>query len=299
MGLFSFFRKNQQQSSTGNSDFYSQADEEISASRKRRPGKKREDAIDPLLPQKKRARRRLIGSVALVLAVIIGLPMILDPEPKPLSDDIAIQIPSKDSGSTRTHGAANAPSKSDSAAAGSGLDANEQIVDDAPALASVSPSAAKSGQTPPSVAKPGPASPSTNPVELKNPMEATSTEPAADVVNEAAAEAKAKAKAEAEKKADDAARARAILTGKAPSAAVPKTSGKVVLQVAALSTQEKVDELQKKLKDAGLKSYTEKVNTASGVWTRVRIGPFANDAEAESVRAKLIKIGLNGKLLPA
>src|SRR3546814_7977174 len=79
-GLFAFLRKKQQQASAGNSDFYSQADEETPASRKRRQGKKREEAVDPLLPQKKRARLRLIGAVALVLAVIIGLPMILDSE---------------------------------------------------------------------------------------------------------------------------------------------------------------------------------------------------------------------------
>lgn len=288
MGLFSFSRKNQQQQSSGNSDFYSQADEETSVSRKRRQGKKREEAVDPLLPQKKRARRRLIGAVALVLAVIIGLPMLLDPEPKPLSDDIAIQIPSKDSASTRTQSLANVAPKSDSAVASAALDANEQIVDDA----STSTSTTKPEQTLQSVAQPSQATPAVNPAELKKPIEAQSTEVAAN------AAAEAKATAEAEKKADDAARARAILTGKAPPATVSKTLGKVVVQVAALSTQEKVDELQKKLKDAGLKSYTEKVNTASGIWTRVRIGPFANDAEAESVRAKLIKIGLNGKLLP-
>lgn len=293
MGLFSFFRKNQQQSSSGDSDFYSQADEDTSASRKRRQGKKREGAVDPLLPQKKRARRRLIGAVALVLAVIIGLPMILDPEPKALSDDIAIQIPGKDTASTRTHSPTHVPSKSDSAVASAGLDTNEQIVDDAPTAASTS--TIKSEQSPTAEAKPVPASTAGKPPELKKPIEASSTE-GADFATEPTA--KAKAKEEADKKTDEAARARAILTGKTPSATTPKASGKVVLQVAALSTQEKVDELQKKLKDAGLQSYTEKVNTASGVWTRVRIGPFANDAEAESVRAKLVKIGLNGKLLP-
>lgn len=269
MGLFSFSRKNQQQSSTGNSDFYSQADEETSASRKRRQGKKREDAVDPLLPQKKRARRRLIGAVALVLAVIIGLPMILDPEPKPLSDDIAIQIPSKDNASSRIQDSAKISSESTPLSANAALEANEKIVDDTATVASTD----KPEQAPQSVTKPSQVTPSAN---LKTPAEAPSTADAAE----------------------EAARARAILTGKVPSVATPPASGKVVVQVAALSTQEKVDELQKKLKDAGLKSYTEKVNTASGVWTRVRIGPFASDAEAESVRAKLIKIGLNGKLLP-
>jgi len=48
-----------------------------------------------------------------------------------------------------------------------------------------------------------------------------------------------------------------------------------------------------------LKSYTQKVATASGERIRVRIGPFANEAEAEKARAKLTKIGLTGKSFPA
>lgn len=48
---------------------------------------------DDELQLKKRARRRLVGAIALVLAVVVFLPMILDNEPKPLSEDIAINIP--------------------------------------------------------------------------------------------------------------------------------------------------------------------------------------------------------------
>ena len=45
------------------------------------------------LQLKKRARRRLVGAIALVLAVVVFLPMILDNKPKPVSQDIAINIP--------------------------------------------------------------------------------------------------------------------------------------------------------------------------------------------------------------
>jgi len=45
------------------------------------------------LQLRKRARRRLVGAIALVLAVVVFLPMILDNEPKPISEDIAINIP--------------------------------------------------------------------------------------------------------------------------------------------------------------------------------------------------------------
>ena len=42
-----------------------------------------------------RARRRLIGAAALLLLVVIVVPMVLDPEPRPVSDNIAIDIPSE------------------------------------------------------------------------------------------------------------------------------------------------------------------------------------------------------------
>ena len=42
-----------------------------------------------------RARRRLIGAAALLLTAAIVVPMLLDPEPKPTADNIAIDIPSE------------------------------------------------------------------------------------------------------------------------------------------------------------------------------------------------------------
>ena len=53
---------------------------------------------DEELQLKRRARRRLIGAIVLVTAIIVVLPMVLDSEPKPVSRDIAVQIPSPDSG---------------------------------------------------------------------------------------------------------------------------------------------------------------------------------------------------------
>ena len=41
----------------------------------------------------KRARRRLVGAIALVVIVIVFLPMILDNEPRQMSQDISINLP--------------------------------------------------------------------------------------------------------------------------------------------------------------------------------------------------------------
>jgi DedD protein len=43
-------------------------------------------------PEKQRARHRLIGAATLVLIAVIGLPQILDRQPKPVANDITVQI---------------------------------------------------------------------------------------------------------------------------------------------------------------------------------------------------------------
>ena len=47
---------------------------------------------------KGRARRRLIGAIVLVTAMVVVLPMALDPEPKSSGEEISVRIPSPDSG---------------------------------------------------------------------------------------------------------------------------------------------------------------------------------------------------------
>jgi DedD protein len=45
---------------------------------------------------RRKARRRLIGAVALTLVVVVVLPMVLDSEPKPTGRDIELSIPNPD-----------------------------------------------------------------------------------------------------------------------------------------------------------------------------------------------------------
>lgn len=62
------------------------------------PGNSADDnaaRLDPTDVVRARARRRLIGAAALLLMVAIVVPMLLDPEPKPVADNIAIDIPSE------------------------------------------------------------------------------------------------------------------------------------------------------------------------------------------------------------
>ncbi len=307
MSLFSFLRKNKQESASDGRAFYSRAEEEPGATRgrgKRRPGKQGAETnapVDPVLPEKKRARRRLIGAVALVLAAVVGLPMILDSEPQPLADDIAIQIPSKDKllPPPATPRSTN-PSAAPRIAASASLDPREEVI--TPSASSDTQASSKTTseiQEPVAVAAsdalPHPKAKSEE--RSKHDAETARGTPADKVDQIGHAVAKADTRPVA--KDDDAARARALLEGKADPKAAEKKPAKFVIQVAALATKEKVDELQTRLKNAGIKSYTQKIATVSGDRTRIRVGPFSSKEEAEIVRSKIVKLGLNGKLVPA
>ncbi|SRR6266581_3846390 len=51
---------------------------------------------------KRRARRRLVGAIALVVLIIVVLPVILDQQPRPVSQALTVQIPSQDGGPFKT-----------------------------------------------------------------------------------------------------------------------------------------------------------------------------------------------------
>lgn len=263
MGWFSFFRKNKQESASDQGGFVAHSATKPVV-RHRKAGK--EDTVDSALSEKKRARRRLIGVVALVLAMVIVLPMILDSEPRPLSDDISIQIPSRDS-VVAAKPAASAPAVEKPATVSvterTEVDAKVDVKTDV-----------KEDRTEAKMAD--------KPAERKDGHRKEKD------VREAA-------KPKAVWKPDDGARAMAILEGRSAAPA----GGAFVIQVAVLTTQEKIDELRNKLSSASIKSYTQKVATQSGEGMRIRVGPFASRHEADKMRARINKLGLNATIIPA
>lgn len=306
MGLFSFGSKNKQDTVRDSGHFVKDDDaaygERARAKRATHAGEgaRRSRAPDPVLPEKKRARRRLVGAIALALAAAVGLPMLLDSEPKPLGTDIAINIPAKDK---------VAPLPVPAAAT---VDSGEEIVDPADAgLATDAPTAAEIAAAPsdpppmrtvdtaavqaPMIAKPGPKLETIKP-EPKPPVAETHPK-AADLEPKTAPTPVEKfitlpppEKPKAVK--DDAARAIAILEGQ-PVVKAEGPTQKYVVQVAALATEAKVTELQGRLRAAGVSSFTQK----SGELIRVRVGPYSKE-EGEKIRSKLIAMGLSGTLVP-
>ena len=79
----------------------------------------------------------------------------------------------------------------------------------------------------------------------------------------------------------------------------PTPEGKqYVVQVTALADADKANGIQKELLEKGLTAYTERVTTASGEVTRVRVGPFPNRDAADKERARLKSLGFEGNVAP-
>jgi DedD protein len=216
---------------------------------------------DEELQLKKRARRRLVGAIVLVTAVAVILPMVLDSEPKQVSQNVDIQIPSPDSSEFKPKTAPSARAPADSTPL-KGMPASRPA---APARRETSP-AEKSDTASSSIADPGEA-------------KATVAQTAKDVSTPKAGSTDQKSSKEASKAvAKDA-------TGAA---------GTYVVQIAALADETRARQLQKQMTEAGVKAYTEVVATKSGTVTRVRAGPYPTREAAEGALTQLKKVGLDG-----
>ena len=237
-----------------------------------------EQNSDPALTQKKRARRRLIGAISVALIAIVVLPLLFDSEPKPMGDEIAIKIPDQDT--------PFAPQKPAPAPPEAAPPVTEPVL--APAV------------EPPKVKTEEPVKES-----VKEPVKEIAKEPVKEIIKEKLKEKPRETPKEAAKitapteKEHEAKRAQAALEGKevAKHSETAASEGKFVVQLGAFATSEKVKSLQDKLTAAGIKSYTQKVQTGQGERTRLRVGPYTDRAEAERMLKKVKAAGLPGTVL--
>lgn len=226
---------------------------------------------DEELQLRKRARRRLIGAIVIVIAVVVALPMVLDNEPKPLTQDIDIRIPSPESAGPFTSKVVPVP---DTSSAPSGTAKPVPVPETKP--------------QPSAEVKPGEAKPA---AEAKQGVEAKTTvepkpQPTAQETPKTAAPKPEKAPAPAK-------------TEPAPAKSTNAQPGKYVVQVVALSDAAKAKQMQQAILKTGVKAYTEVVKTARGDVTRVRAGPYATREAAEKAQQKLKGAGFDGKVVPA
>jgi DedD protein len=257
MGLFSFGGKSQQD-----------ADDDQVPVRPRRSARVPEDEpMDPMLPEKKRARRRLIGATALVLAAVIGLPMIFDSEPRPISQDINIQIPPRDKAPTMN--ASPMP-----------LPPTQATQPEAPPPEAQKPEAPK--QTAADAASSSPSASDAKPEPRQPSSAALAAEKAATV-------------AVGEKRVDSLVD-KPVAAPADTAKTADKDRGRYIVQVAAVSNKAKVDELLQKLKRGGIEGYWQKITTKEGDRFRVRVGPFSSRDEAEKMSKRIDKLGLHGTI---
>lgn len=266
-----------------------------------RPSTHGQDASDPALLQKKRARRRLIGAISVALIAIIVLPLVFDSEPKLIGDDIAIKIPDQNTPFTP-----QSPQKP-----------IEPAAESAPPAATnqSAPTETSSVTAPVTAPAVAPVATPAEPVKTEPTLPATKETPKAAVKEvsketpkEVAKEpVKAPAKSSSTEKEREAKRAQAALEGKEVPKETPKeapkhtqtaaSDGKFVVQLGAFSSVEKVKPLQDKLTAAGIKSYTQKVQSAQGERIRLRVGPYTDRADAERMLKKVKAAGLPGTVL--
>ncbi len=206
---------------------------------------------------RRKARRRLIGAVALTLAVVVILPMVLDSEPRPAGQDIELRIPAPDKVGEFVPGVAVSEAAEALPLAGS-------AVVSASAPAAMPTDAAKS---------------------IAVPVVA-----AAAVAAGKAAVAASDPKTEAPGNDQPAANKQPASKAQEPKGAgKPAAAENYVAQVGAYSNADTARQEADKLKKLGFKAYTEK----AGDKVRVRVGPYAERDKAEKVRKLLEKHGLH------
>jgi len=239
---------------------------------------------------RRRARHRLVGAAVLVLAGIVGFPLLFDTQPRPIDVDIPIDIPDRDKAKPLSlPGAPAAPARAAAPPATAQVAASPAPTP--PAVVPAPAVVAKVEPAAPPAATPAPATPEAAKPSVVKP------EPGKTAVTKAEPA-----------KSDDGARAKALLDGKLAAAAATNTTGsgaagaaaaddRFVVQVGAFADPAKAREARLKLERAGIKTYTHVAETKDGPRIRVRVGPFPTRAEADKAAQKVKGLDLPAAIL--
>ncbi|WP_017773263.1 SPOR domain-containing protein [Paraburkholderia kururiensis] len=301
MGIFSFGKKDDAPSRRGADSSATRGGRNARVERRsRRTERPAADAdamlLDPSLPEKQRARRRLVGAIALVVAAIVVLPMVLDSHPKPVTDDISIDIP-------------NRPVAKASTAA---QDTQAGVAPDNPPAPDVAPGASGLTSASPNVAvASSPAAGGKTAANAKSPTAVTSSTasnaPSTQVAPSATTQSKTHSNAAqvANNAANNAANSQANSSARTARAESSTDAGKdagspasppgarFAVQLGVFPDDASARNWAAKLKAAGVPAYTERRKQADGsMRTLLRAGPFADRAAASAAIAKVREAGL-------
>ena len=227
-------------------------------------------------PEQQRARHRLIGAAVLVLIAVVGLPRILDNQPKTAPNDIAVNIvtslpmpgaDSKPDTKPETKVETKAEAKADE------KPKVEAPVDSAKSV-SAPPDSKAETKIDAKVDKPSSPAPASKPNGLglgagEEVVAATNAKPKTEDANKAAA---------------------------ANSSA--NSSSKYVIQIGAFASESNVNALVARLKAQKIPSFvSNKTNSEGNKIFLVRAGPYTDKDAAESAEKKIKAMGLTPRLV--
>jgi DedD protein len=225
----------------------------------------RPEIADPAVDElKRRARRRLVGAVVLALAAAVMLPMLLESDPKPLGNDVSIQIPPIDQGRFVT------PLSPDKSAVGKTATDAAPVPPPGAASAAPAPERTLAAAEQRVLGQPGanrvPAIMSSAPEAMRpqTPAVASTTAPRA---------------------------------AKAAAEPAPATGGTLFVQVAALADSQAAAELAAKLVASGFPARVEPVATRQGPVQRVRVGAYPSREAADVALANIKAAGYGNAII--
>ncbi|QLI82913.1 SPOR domain-containing protein [Chitinibacter fontanus] len=264
---------------------------------------------DELLQLRKRARRRLVGAIALVVFALTVLWTALDGEPpKSLLDNQTVEIIS--SAPALSSVVASTPIALTASAAQGVVASVASAVVEVASLPVASTDEVPASRVAP-VALPGKLvnhqenAPKAVPDSSQLTPEKSGAEPSVKAAVKVSPKPQVKPtlkpspKPTAKPNVSKAVDPKAILEGGLDkSAETKKETGKqYYIQIGAYADPEKAAQTLKKLKDAGIPARSETVTTTKGELTRVRIGPGNDEAKAKAWMQRLDALGVPGTLV--
>lgn len=229
-----------------------------------------------------KARRRLAGAVALILAAVVVLPMLLDSEPTPVASNIPIRIPDRQ---TPFQPQLSEPDSSSGSSANAGSTGQVSGTSDTNSVSSPNTAQATSASATPSQSK-------------------ADITPKQDSASNAATKP-ATPPASAQPRRDEAARALALLEGRNPVVSAPSPKppvrGNFVVQAMSLDSSADAQKQRNILISAGLNNafVDGPVDVNGRPKYRVRVGPFQSREAAQAAQTRLRTQGYGGAFITA
>jgi DedD protein len=248
-------------------------------------------AAAPVQPEsiermRQRAKYRLVGATLLVLLGVVGFPLLFDQQARPIAVDTPIEIPDKNKVPPL---ALPVPAVSDAASAPAPVAAS----------APVSVLMTETAETPQKSLQVVDKNIASAPVHIASEAhQLIATETLKSGIKSASAPAvnKSTSKPMVPEKAKPLPETKTQSAPATPASAEASVD-RFVVQVGAFADAGRAKEVRRKLEAAGLKTYTHVAQTKDGERTRVRVGPFAERAEADRSAEKIKKLKLSAVVL--